>query len=145
MSVILSWKKIELIIDNIRFDHKYDTILAVSRGGLVPAAMIANKLDIRNVITVQASSYSNGSKKELKVEKISLPKDPGRILVVDDIIDTGDTIAHVVDQIPEEYDVTVLAIALRYGCPLIKGVSYGIVVPKDEWVHFPWEGGDPYV
>jgi len=67
-------------------------IIAVSRGGLVPAALMARELGIRNVETLCISSYDHDNQRELVVVKAATTAGDGEgWLVVDDLVDTGGT------------------------------------------------------
>src|SRR5437667_10258875 len=71
-------------------------IIAVTRGGLVPAAVIARELDIRLVDTICVSSYddrSKGGETEKGAVKVlkSIPGDGDGYLIIDDLVDTGHT------------------------------------------------------
>ena len=67
-------------------------IIAVSRGGLVPAALMARELGIRNVETLCISSYDHNSQRELVVVKAATTAGDGEgWLVVEDLVDTGTT------------------------------------------------------
>ena len=75
-------------------------ILAITRGGLIPAAILAYMLDVRRIHTVRVQHYDNTNSRLESgpqfVEEIS-PFDAldiytERLLIVDDIIDTGETL-----------------------------------------------------
>src|SRR5436190_10475025 len=77
---------------------KFEAIVAVTRGGLVPAAIVARELDIRLIESVCVASYSHQTQGELKVLKsvadsiIKIGGGSGKgVLIVDDLVDTGKT------------------------------------------------------
>ena len=84
-SKALAWRLSEL--------KPYKGIIAVTRGGLVPAAIVARELDIRLIDTFCVLSYSEKTKGDIKVIKESSVANNGEgWLIVDDLVDTGETI-----------------------------------------------------
>src|SRR6266446_8464365 len=74
----------------------FDAIVTVTRGGLVPAAIVARELDVRLIETICISSYDHTRQGELKILKSVaselVQKGGGRgVLIVDDLVDTGKT------------------------------------------------------
>ena len=112
-------------------------IIAVTRGGLVPAAVVARELDIRLIDTVCITSYgSDKSQGDLKVLK-SVPADDGGQgwLIVDDLVDTGRTAQAVRDLFPKAHFATVYA--KPAGRPLVD--TFVTEVSQDTWIAFPWD------
>ncbi len=97
-SRVLAWRLLET-------KKKWERIIAVARGGLVPAAIIARELDIRYIDTICISSYSLKSQREMSILKsITELKDRGKkYLIIDDLVDTGKTGKAVRDMIPGAY------------------------------------------
>ena len=87
---------------------KWTGIIAVSRGGLVPAALLARELGIRHVDTVCISSYDHDNQREMKCS--SAPKATVKgFIVVDDLVDTGGTAKAIRDMYPKAHFVTIFA------------------------------------
>ena len=112
-------------------------IVAITRGGLVPAAIVARELDIRLIDTVCIVSYeddkSRGTLKVLKtVEGVG---DGEGWLIVDDLVDTGRTGQAVRDLLPAAHFATIYA--KPAGRPLVD--SYITEVSQDTWILFPWD------
>jgi xanthine phosphoribosyltransferase len=120
----------------IKTENKWDQIIAVSRGGLFPAAVIAKELGVMHVDTVCISSYRNYEKKEMRIIK-RIDNDSDNILVIDDLVDTGETAEVIREMLPNAY-YTVLY-AKPEGLPLVD--SYFKKVSPDTWIVFPWEEG----
>lgn len=110
-------------------------LVAVTRGGLVPAAVLARELDIRLVETVCISSYGDGTRHELTVLK-SLAGDGAGWLVVDDLADTGETI-RVVRGMLSDARVATLYVKPA-GRPLVDW--FAAEVDQRVWIVFPWDG-----
>ena len=109
-------------------------IVAVSRGGLVPAAILARELNIRLVDTICISSYDNDNQRELKVIKDVLD-DAEDILIVDDLVDTGGTAKVINEKFPNATFVTVYA--KPQGKPLVD--MYVTDIEQETWIHLPWD------
>jgi xanthine phosphoribosyltransferase len=122
----------------------FEAIVAVTRGGLVPAAIVARELGIRLIETVCVASYSHTTQAELKVLKTvaegirALGGGEGRgVLIVDDLVDTGQTAKIVRDLLPKAHFATVYAKPM--GRPLVD--TYITEVSQDTWIFFPWDTG----
>lgn len=121
----------------------FRAILCITRGGLVPAAIISRELELRLIDTICIASYHDYSAQgELKVIKGVGPElvgdDGGRgILVLDDLVDTGKTVKLTRDFLPNAHYATVYAKPL--GRPLVD--SYVTEVSQDTWIYFPWDMG----
>jgi len=122
----------------------FEAIVAVTRGGLVPAAIVARELGIRLIETISVASYSHTSQAELKVLKTvadairSLGGGQGQgVLIVDDLVDTGQTAKIVRDILPKAHFATVYAKPM--GRPLVD--TFITEVSQDTWIFFPWDTG----
>lgn len=112
-------------------------IVAVTRGGLVPAAIVARELDLRVIDTVSVKSYDHqsiGSTEILKPCGIGAADNSG-LLIVDDLVDTGATAKVVRDLLPGAHFATVYA--KPAGKPLVE--TYVTEVSQDTWIMFPWD------
>jgi len=113
----------------------WDGIVAVTRGGLVPAAIIARELDIRMIDTICIRSYSDDrSQSELEVLK-DVPGDGQGWLIIDDLVDTGRTAKGVRGMLPKAHFATVYA--KPAGRPLVD--TFVTEVSQDTWILFPWD------
>ena len=114
----------------------WSQIVAITRGGLVPTAILSHELKIRYVDTICISSYDDttNQQKQLIAQK-AISSENADILVIDDIVDTGATIKKVQEMLPKAYYATI------YAKPEGKGLvdSYVQLVNQDTWVDFPWE------
>ncbi len=109
-------------------------IVAVTRGGLVPAAIIARELEIRLIDTLCISSYDDRRQGELQVLK-DVPGDGEGWLIVDDLVDTGNTARLVRELLPKAHFATVYA--KPAGRPTVD--TYITEVSQDTWILFPWD------
>jgi xanthine phosphoribosyltransferase len=122
----------------------FEAIVTVTRGGLVPAAIVARELDVRLIETICISSYDHTRQGELKVLKgvaAELVKASGGggkgVLIVDDLVDTGKTARVVRDLLPKAHFATVYAKPM--GRPLVD--TFITEVSQDTWIFFPWDTG----
>lgn len=109
-------------------------IVAITRGGLVPAAIIARELDLRLIDTVCIASYDDMEQGNLAVLK-SVEGNGEGYLIVDDLVDTGKTARTVREMLPEAHFATIYA--KPAGRPLVD--SFITEVSQDTWILFPWD------
>ena len=118
-------------------------IVGVSRGGLVPATIVARELDLRVVDTVCIQSYRDQEQGALKVLKATGPEVAAvqgeGWLVVDDLVDTGTTYRAVRQLLPAAHFATVYA--KPSGRPLVD--TFITEVSQDTWIIFPWDSEPP--
>jgi len=121
----------------------FSAIVCITRGGLVPAAIVARELGIRVIETVCVSSYDDTRQGPLQVLKavaadIAAMNGGGKgVLIVDDLVDTGQTARIVRDILPEAHFATVYAKPM--GRPLVD--TFITEVSQDTWIYFPWDTG----
>jgi xanthine phosphoribosyltransferase len=115
----------------------WSKIIAIARGGLVPAAIIARELNIRIVDTVCISSYTIRNRSE----SLSILKRPDLAnmdrswLIIDDLVDTGRTAGETRKMFPDIHFATVYA--KPEGRPLVD--TFITEVSQDTWILFPWD------
>ncbi|HTJ03485.1 MAG TPA: xanthine phosphoribosyltransferase [Methylovirgula sp.] len=117
-------------------------IVAITRGGLVPAAIIARELDLRIIETICVASYDTENKRgTLDVLKPIAPAiatgGGERVLIVDDLVDTGATARIVRGLLPKAHLATVYA--KPAGRPHVD--TFMTEVSQDTWIYFPWDLG----
>jgi xanthine phosphoribosyltransferase len=122
----------------------FSAIVCITRGGLVPATIIARELGIRIIETVCVASYEGKAQGALLVLKgaaeavVGAGGGKGRgVLVVDDLVDTGKTAKLVRAAMPEAHFAAVYAKPM--GRPLVD--TFITEVSQDTWIYFPWETG----
>ena len=121
-------------------DGGWKAIVCITRGGLVPAAIISRELGIRVIETVCVASYHDyadqGDLTVLKEVAPTLLEDGGRqVLIIDDLTDTGRTAAVVRTMMPNAHFATVYA--KPQGRPLVD--TFVTEVSQDTWIYFPWD------
>jgi xanthine phosphoribosyltransferase len=118
----------------------FTAVVAVTRGGLVPAAIVARELGIRVIETVCIASYEYGTQGEIDVLK-SADKDVAgqgeSVVIVDDLADTGKTGRAVRKMLPKAHFATVYV--KPEGQPLVD--TFVTEVSQDTWIYLPWDMG----
>lgn len=115
--------------------QNFTAIVAVSRGGLVPAAIIARELNIRVLDSICVASYQHDKQGSLSVLKDASLADSEQLLIVDDLVDTGETAKALRERFPKARFVTVYA--KPQGKPLVD--NYVTDIEQDTWIQLPWD------
>jgi xanthine phosphoribosyltransferase len=111
-------------------------IVAITRGGLIPAAIIARELECRLVETVCIVTYEEEARGQPQVVKPPAAAGDGTgWLVIDDLVDTGTTARVVRALLPGAHLATVYA--KPAGKPLVD--TFITEVSQDTWILFPWD------
>lgn len=136
----LAWR-----LDKQGPDHgAWRAVVAITRGGMAPAMIVARELDIRKVDTISVKSYDWQVQAEavvLKAPDKELMGDGTGILIVDDLVDTGKTLELVRRLYPKAHFAAV------YAKPRGRGMvdTYITEVSQDTWIFFPWDMALQYV
>ena len=111
-------------------------VCAITRGGLIPAAIVARELECRVVETVSVVTYEDERRDAPRVVKLPTAAGDGTgWLVVDDLVDTGTTVRVVRSLLPGAHFATVYA--KPAGKPLVD--TFITEVSQDTWILFPWD------
>ncbi len=124
----LAWRLMEL--------GPWKGIIGIARGGLVPATIVGRELEMRLIDSICVVSYDFQEQSEVKVLKAPELEDEGAgWLVIDDLVDTGQTAAKVRELWPKVHIATIFA--KPAGRPEVD--TFVIEVSQDTWIHFPWD------
>ena len=120
------------------------SLVAVTRGGMVPAVIVARELDLRTVDTISIKSYDHTTQGEAEILKLpdsELSGDGTGVLVVDDLVDTGQTADAVRKILPKAHYATI------YAKPMGRNTidTFVTEVSQDTWIFFPWDMALQYV
>ncbi|RKK05588.1 xanthine phosphoribosyltransferase [Pseudoroseomonas wenyumeiae] len=117
-------------------------IVAITRGGLIPAAIVARELDCRMIESTSIITYDEEVKGEPVVAKPPAAAGDGEgWLVLDDLVDTGTTLKVVRKLLPKAHYATVYA--KPAGKPLVD--TFVTEVSQDTWILFPWDTEQQFV
>ena len=143
--IIISWPELHrdarYLSEMLHAKGPWKGIIAITRGGLVPAALIARELDIRLVDTICVTSYDAGAagaaaqvQGDVKVLK-GVSGDGDGFLLIDDLVDTGRTARYVRQRLPKAYFATLYA--KPSGRPIVDTCVREF--KQEKWIHFPWD------
>ena len=127
-SKALAWRLISL--------RPFVGIVAITRGGLIPAAIVARETECRLIETVSIVTYDEEERGEPRVTKPPVAAGDGTgFLIIDDLVDTGATARVVRELLPRAHFATV------YAKPAGKGMvdTFITEVSQDTWILFPWD------
>jgi xanthine phosphoribosyltransferase len=122
-----------------KIDQPFDAILGIARGGLSMAQMLGEYYDIREVYAINTIGYDD-TKKNDSVEVFNIPdlKSAKQVLIVDDIVDSGDTLVQVLAVLNAKYpQVTFLSASLFYKKTAKITPTWYVKEPKG-WIDFFW-------
>ena len=125
LSQNVDWSEIELTVKKLsnkisKLPRTFSSITTVSRGGLIPARLIADQLDIEKIF----------------VDKKKIDSDS---LFVDDIFDTGDTFDKIIQQVDVPSKLVFVTLFARRGKKYPKQLLYGKKTNNNAYVVFPWD------
>lgn len=112
----------------------WNGVIAVTRGGLVPTAIVARELELRMIDTICVTSYDWKDQGGIEVIK-GIEGDGEGLLIVDDLVDTGQTASLVREMLPKAHFATVYA--KPAGRPMVD--TFITEVSQDTWIYFPWD------
>lgn len=153
----LHWGAIESALSNINAQYNQFikgskkepiSIATISRGGFIGGTILSHSLDLPIVMNFHSMTYNKENKKNARATifpSIIVPnvKQILPILVVDDIIDSGDTMDAIFQMYPVQ-EIIFASITSKQPKEKIPEqyrdrVIIGSIVPNDVWVEFPWE------
>ena len=139
--VYCTWQEVETLVENLaskikRSSRKYDVILAITNGGIIPARLIAREMNINDIRFILIRN-----KQLFMKEAYPLSKDK-KYLVVDEIYDTGQTFSKVKHAL-QDFECDYAFLMRRFddtGKESDNGITFiGKILNHDKWVVFPWE------
>ena len=145
---MVSWAELDALVARLAeaVGRDYDLVLAITRGGLVPAGMLAYRLDLREILVAGAEFYlADGAMHPAPV--LGHFPDPmllagRRVLVVDEVWETGETMAAVVDRVREAGGIASSAV-LHYkpGRSRVHLAPDHAAALADGWIAYPYKAG----
>lgn len=144
----VSWADLDALVEHMagQVGTDYDVVLTITRGALVPTGMLAYRLGIRNIVVAAVAYYDDAGRPAEQPTFLQFPADPllhgQRVLVVDEVWDSGTTIAAVVERVRLAGGVPTTAV-LHYK-PANSKVAIAPdhhVVSTDAWVVYPYKYG----
>ncbi|HDJ83509.1 MAG TPA: phosphoribosyltransferase, partial [Desulfurococcaceae archaeon] len=137
-AIALCYKLAEKILDS---GYIPDVIVAVLRGGVVPALIISDYLGIEEFYAIRAKHWGIGSRKLDKPAITQIPKDlrSRRVLVVDEVVDTGLTLKNIVDILKNQDPLDIRTAVLHVKSTTQYLPDYYVeFIKKWKWIFYPW-------
>ena len=148
MDKFVAWPEVhrdtKLLVRQLMDIGDWKGIVAVTRGGLVPATILAREMEIRLVDTLCIAAYDEqrrGPIKVIKTPDLACAEKGAGWLLVDDLVDTGRTMKTARELLPKSHVATVYAKPM--GKPYVE--TFVHEVPQDVWVFFPWDTEPQYI
>jgi uncharacterized protein len=141
----LSWDDVEKLVEVLAEKIKEsgfepDYLIGVTVGGLVPLTLVANEMGIKQVTTVTAGSYKKDEQGDLTISCLpEVDLEGKKILLIDEIADSGQTLREVSRLIVKKYKPALLQSAVivkKNNCPFEVDQ---FALETNDWVVFPWE------
>jgi hypoxanthine phosphoribosyltransferase len=146
---VVSWDELDRLVAGLAerlADQSFDLLLAITRGGLVPAGMLAYRLRIRNILVAAVEFYDDHGQPGPHPTFLQFPADPllrgQRILVVDEVWDSGTTIHAVIERIRQAGGLPTTAVLhWKPTHSVVPGAPDVHAVTTDAWVVYPFKAG----
>jgi len=146
-NIKLTWDDVDFIANMVaesisKKNIKFDTIVALGRGGLIPGAILSYKLDIKNLqnLGINTRHQMDQHSETLVYQR---PTITGNVLVVDDINDSGRTFEAVNSLIKSEYpdigELLYCSLTTRYNTNFNENTISGKIINTSDWLVFPWD------
>ncbi|ABN69712.1 phosphoribosyltransferase [Staphylothermus marinus F1] len=142
----ISWKQLHIALINlaktmISEGYRPDIIYAVIKGGLIPARILSDLLEVDQIGFIGVKFYKGIGTREAKPELTLPPTHPVRnknVLVVDDVVDSGRTLQLVLEELNRygARNIKSLVIYVKPWSPIYPDYYYK---ETRNWVVFPWE------
>ena len=122
-----------------KINQTFDALIPISRGGLSMGQMMGEFYNIREVCAINTIGYEDTQKlDEVRVFNVPNLHDAKSVLVVDDIVDSGETLVEVLKVLREEYpNVIFLTASIFYKPTAIIEPTWWVKEPKG-WIEFFW-------
>jgi hypoxanthine phosphoribosyltransferase len=147
-SLVVTWEDLDALIARLAAEvgREHDLVLAITRGGLVPAGMLAYRLNLREILVAGVEFYrTEGGTHPAPVighfPDASLLQGQ-RILVVDEVWETGETMTEVLARVRAAGGTPVSAVIhYKPGRTRVAGAPDHWAATVDDWVTYPYKAG----
>jgi len=143
-----SWERIDRLVKELVKQINpadWDTVLAVTRGGMIPGCLVSEALNLRNVLTAAVMFYTDIGETLKEPRFLQFPSDPllhgKRVLIVDDVWDSGRTAIAVKKRVQEaggRPGIAVIHYKPTHSAFPDERPDY-YVVETDSWIVYPWD------
>ena len=146
---VVSWEELDHLVEVIAgrlAGQPFDVMLAITRGGMVPAGMLAYRLKIRDILVAAVEYYDDRGQPGPHPTFLQFPADPQlrgkQVLVVDEVWDSGTTIHAVTERVRQAGGLPTTAVLhFKPGRSTVPGEPDVRAVDTDAWVVYPFKAG----
>lgn len=139
----VTWDEVQehcraIAADILAMDRRFDKMLVITRGGMFPAGILARELEIRRIENICVDTYDLKESQKIKTPVVLKPAADefmSRVLIVDDLADTGTTLKMIREMTQDSLVVTIFA--KPAGESLVD--LFREKVAQNVWVRFPWD------
>ena len=132
-------KDTKFLIDECK-PFEADIVVGIARGGVTLAQMMAYGLNIRSLQTLQTELYDKEIKRnEIKIVESLCLEGKKKVLIVDDIVDSGETLFEIIKYLQLKYPNITFKTASLFYKPTAKILPDFKVKEATEWIEFFWE------
>ncbi len=142
---ILDWDDVTRLVEElatkiVNDNYVPDVLIAVGRGGDIPARIISDLLGVKEIKHVRAKYYESISvkKDEVEVEIIDMDLKNKKVLVIDDLVDSGNTLRTIEKKILELSPSSIKVATLQVKPWSSREPDY-FAMKTGNWVVYPWE------
>ncbi len=122
-----------------KIEWEFDAIIAIARGGLSLAQLLGEYYDLRAVYSINTIGYDDSQKLDaVKVFNLPQLQEARSVLIVDDIVDSGDTLVEVLRVLDEEYPHITFKTASLFYKKSAKIAPNWYVKEAESWINFFW-------
>lgn len=130
----------KILAKRARDEFNPEAILGIARGGLTLAHFLANALDIRDCFSLNSIHYENTTKLDtIKIYNIPDLSKFKRVLITDDIIDSGESMVAIKKEINRLYPNLEIAVATIFYKPKALMLPNFTIKEADDWIEFFWD------
>lgn len=142
----ITWKKIQYLVEDIankieNDDLRIDLIIAISRGGFVPARILSDQLRVKKLTCIQIEYYDSINKNKSEpnlIFPLNLDVSGYHVLLVDDVSDSGKSLISALKHIQDKGTKSVKTATVHIK-PWTKFIPDYFSEEVDKWIIYPWE------
>jgi hypoxanthine phosphoribosyltransferase len=145
--IIYNDRNFKQMMDNlyIRIQTKYDCIIGLKRGGLIPAVYLSHHLCVPMYVADVSHELSKGDNLDWHDTILPEIKPGSKILIVDDILDSGYTLLTCAKHYQKDCTVDIAVLVAKYSSTklcqqIVPNIIFTTEIPDNApFVYFPWE------
>ena len=146
--LVVSWQDLDRLVEVLarQIGPGHDVILAIARGGLVPAGMLAYRLGIRDILVAAAARYDDTGEATDQPDFLEFPRPDElrgrRVLIVDEVWDSGITAHAVMERVRDaDGQPTIAVLHYKPGRSRVAARPDHAAAETEAWVVYPFKAG----